>query len=261
MNQLARPASTGPRHLASIPKSAVAIALSWAAGFVDTAGWLVLNHVYTSHMTGNTANLAHAVYLAKWNEAWSYGWPIVPFVLGLLYSAGTTRAARRSGLHSSFSIALITECALLGIVAARGDSSFWAVTLLAAAMGIQTVTVTRINGLRVFTTYLTGSLTKLSEAAIDYAFWFYDRTRGRGWKRLARVLSVSGHRVSLQHTALIVGLWSGFFAGAYCGVAVELRIGLAALVAPIAVLGVTIAVDLWSPVAAADEPVEKASAH
>jgi uncharacterized membrane protein YoaK (UPF0700 family) len=185
----------------------------------------------------------------------------VPFIVGLIYSAGTTRAARRSGSHASFSIALITECVLLGTVAAIGHDGLGALSLLAAAMGIQTVTVTRINGLRVFTTYLTGSLTKFSEAVIDFAFWFYDRTRGRDWKRLIRVLGVSGRQPSLQHVTLITGLWSGFFAGAYCGVAAELHIGLAALVAPIAVLGATIAIDLWSPVAAADEPVEKVSAH
>ena len=50
--------------------------------------------------------------------------------------------------------------------------------LPAAAMGVQSVTVTRVGSLRVYTTYLTGSLSKFSEAVTEYLFWFRDRTRG-----------------------------------------------------------------------------------
>ncbi|MGI8746535.1 MAG: YoaK family protein [Bryobacteraceae bacterium] len=249
------------QRLSSLPKACLAICLAWAAGFADAAGWLVVNHVYTSHMTGNTASFAHDLYIAKWDEAWYHGWPIIPFIGGLLYSAAATKFARRSGFHSSFSIALITEIVLLAAIVSMRASGYLLLSMMAAAMGIQTVTVTPINGLRVFTTYLTGSLAKFSEAIVDYLFWFRDRTRGRFWKRLGRALAVSPRQSSLQHAALTMGLWSGFFAGAFCGVATELRAGLSALVAPMAVLAAAVIVDLRSPVAAADEQIETWSGH
>jgi uncharacterized membrane protein YoaK (UPF0700 family) len=215
--------------LASHLKAWIAITLAWAAGFVDAAVWSVFYHVYTSHMTGNTASFANAIVERKWNQALQHGWVIVPFIAGLLYSAATTKTAHRHGFHSSFSIALLT--------------------------------VTRINGLRVYTTYLTGTLSKFSEAVVDYLFWFRDRTRRRIRTRFYKVLRLSPRQKSVQHAALTAGLWLGFFTGAVTGVVTEQRFAFFALYAPIAVLAVTIAVDVIRPVAAADEPETGDSAH
>jgi uncharacterized membrane protein YoaK (UPF0700 family) len=220
---------------------------------VDAAGWLFLNRVYTSHMTGNTASLARDIHIADWNEAWLHGWPILWFFCGLLYGAATTKAARRRGVHSSFSVSLITECVLLAIVIGMGPANRTATSLIAAAMGIQTVTVTQVNGLRVFTTYLTGSLAKCSEALTDYVFWFRDRTRGRFWKRLRGVLAVSSRQHSLQHAALTAALWVGFLGGAICGVGGEGHLGRYALLWPAGVLVAVLIVDLRCPASAADE--------
>jgi uncharacterized membrane protein YoaK (UPF0700 family) len=261
--------------LASHLKVWIAITLAWAAGFVDAAVWSVFYHVYTSHMTGNTASFANAIVERKWNQALQHGWVIVPFMAGLLYSAATTKTAHRHGFHSSFSIALLTELLLLAAFVQWGScyldrghlklpSGVIAYVLLsmpAAAMGLQTVTVTRINGLRVYTTYLTGTLSKFSEAVVDYLFWFRDRTRKRIRTRFYKVLRLSPRQKSLQHAALTAGLWLGFFSGAVSGVVTEQRFAFFALYAPIAVLAVTIAVDLIRPVAAADEPETGDSAH
>lgn len=260
--------------LAARSKALVAIALAWAAGFVDIVTWLALAHVYSSHMTGNTAGFAHGLGAAKWIDAFHHGWPILPFLGGLLYSAATTKIARRNGIHSSFSIALFTELLLLAAFLAIGTrhirngevqvTSQWLyytiLSLPCAAMGIQTVTVTRVNGLRVYTTYLTGSLSKFSENVIEYIFWWKDEMRRPRPRRL-RLLSVALHQKALQHAALTGGLWVAFFAGAICGVLEESRYALICLVGPIAVLAVTIVIDVLWPVAAADEPPEIDSAH
>jgi uncharacterized membrane protein YoaK (UPF0700 family) len=137
--------------------------MAWTAGFVDAAGWLVLLHVYVSHMTGNTASFASGLMRAQFGEAFHHAWPILPFIAGLLYSATATTIARRNGIHSSFSIALVTEIVLLSLFIALGmhfglDRNpeqasplvFYAMlSLPVAAMGMQTVTVTRVGGLRV----------------------------------------------------------------------------------------------------------------
>lgn len=257
------------------PKAWVAVSLAWAAGFVDVAVWLVLYHVYTSHMTGNTASFADELVQGKWSDAFHYGWVILPFLGGLLYSAATTRAARLRGFHASFSIALITELLLLAAFIALGSSyvdkaqlkppagaiGYLLLSMPAAAMGVQTVTVTNINGLRVYTTYLTGSLSKFSEAVVDYLFWLRDRTHGRFISRFGKVLRVSPRRRSFQHAVLTAGLWIGFFLGAFCGAFTEPRFLLLSLLAPMAILTAAVVVDLIWPVAAADEPQAEQSAH
>jgi uncharacterized membrane protein YoaK (UPF0700 family) len=249
--------------------------MSWAAGFVDAVSWVVLYHVYTSHMTGNTASLALNSASHEWQQAWHHGWVIIPFFAGLLYSAATTKAARRHGFHSSFAFALLTELLLLSAFVVLGCywlrdgqpavqpgfAGYLLLSLPAAAMGVQTVTVTRINGLRVYTTYLTGSLTKCSEAVVDYGFWFYDRTRARNRKRFVSAFRISLRQKSFQHALLTAGLWLGFFSGAVCGVVAESRFSLLALCAPMAVIAAAAAVDLVLPVAAADEPDSGDSAH
>jgi uncharacterized membrane protein YoaK (UPF0700 family) len=267
---------TSPRtQLPGHPKAWVAVSLAWAAGFVDVAVWLALYHVYTSHMTGNTASFADQLVQGNWSDAFRYGWVILPFLGGLLYSAATTKAARRRGFHASFSIALFTEVFLLGVFIALGSKyigkaqlkppagaiEYLLLSMPAAAMGVQTVTVTNINGLRVYTTYLTGSLSKFSEAVVDYLFWLRDRTHGRFTSRFGKVLRVSPHRRSFQQAILTAGLWIGFFLGAYCAALAEPRFELLSLFAPMAILIVAVIVDLIWPVAAADEPQAEQSAH
>ena len=131
----------------------------------------------------------------------------------------------------------------------------------AAAMGVQTVTVTNVNGLRVYTTYFTGSLSKFAESVVEYLFWLRDRTHGRFISRFGKVLRVSPRRRSFQLAILTAGLWIGFFLGASCGGLAEPRFKLLSLLAPMAVLTAAVVVDLIWPVAAADEPRAEQSAH
>ena len=264
-----------PRKLAEHLKAWVAISLAWAAGFVNVVTWIVLFHVHISFMTGNTSSFGNDLASGNWKGALEHGWPILPFVAGLFYSAATTRFARRHGIHSSFSVALVTEVVLLLAFLAIGASHFaggkisteslWvAIALLslpAAAMGAQTVTVTNVNGLRVYTTYLTGSLSKFAEAVVEYLFWAADRLRSRHPHRLRRVVGASFRQTSLQRAALTAGLWIGFFIGAFCGAVMLHRIGVLSLLAPIAVLCATVVIDILRPVAAADEREAKDSAH
>ncbi len=49
--------------------------MAWTAGFVDALDWLVLEHVYTSHMTANTASFASELVRGGIAEALRHGWP------------------------------------------------------------------------------------------------------------------------------------------------------------------------------------------
>ena len=249
--------------------------MSWAAGFVDAVSWILLLHVYSSHMTGNTASFAVHWSQGPLLDAFRHAWPIAPFMVGLVVSAASIAAARRAGIHSSFSIALTGELVLLGVFIwlgnryglAREGKPEWPglfyglMCLPAAAMGLQTVTVTRVYGLRVYTTYLTGSLAKFGESLTQYGFWFYDRTRGRFRQRAGKALAVS-YRLSYVKNAMVTGgLWLGFFLGAFCGAVAERRVGLLALLFPMLVLASATVLDIVRPVSAVGEPLEKESAH
>ena len=63
----------------------------WSATFVDVVGWLVIYHVYTAHMTGNTSALGIALADHNWTQALHHAWPILPFVLGLVFGATAWR--------------------------------------------------------------------------------------------------------------------------------------------------------------------------
>ena len=173
----------GGRPLGAHGTAWIAVQMAWCAGFVDAVAYNQLQQIYTSHMTGNTASLANHLLHRDWHQAARFGWVIVCFMMGLVISASLTRAERRRGIRRAFAASLALELALLGIFIWMGTNPphAWqlAIFLPGAAMGVQTVTVTRVGYLRVYTTYLTGSLSKLSEAVSEYAFWFWDRTRGR----------------------------------------------------------------------------------
>jgi len=145
-NRLPRRSNPLPGH----PKAWLAIAMAWAAAFVDVVGWLVLYHVFTAHMTGNTASFGIDVAERDWTHAFHQSWPLVPFLVGLVYGASTSAAARRLRWHSSFAIALVTELLLLGLFISLGTQYsidgelrspsalmfYFLLSLPAAAMGI-----------------------------------------------------------------------------------------------------------------------------
>jgi len=229
-------------------KALVACVLSWAAGFVDIVGALSFFHVYVSHMSGNTSGFGTGIAQGNGTDVRHYAWPIVWFVVGLLFSAAVTLEARRRGIDSSFSFAMMAELALLAVAAISGPSRA-SHSMLAAAMGIQTVA-----GLRVYTTYLTGSLSKFAEAVIKYGYWFYDRNRGRWRTRIGRVLRVTPRLDYFQHALLTAALWAAFFAGAICGAWMMPRFQLRSLWVPACGIAFALAVDLASPMDAADAP-------
>ncbi len=235
----------------------IALLLAWVAGFVDAVGWVTIFQVYSSHMSGNTAHLGVYTAQGKWNDAFRFMLPLPSFLAGLLFSAFTTTAARRHHVRSSFAIVLSVELALVIFfipAAANGMPNDDLIVILAVAMGIQTVTVTCVAGLRIYTTYLTGSIAKFAEAVVHYTFWFRDRTRGRLRRRLAKVLRVTPRLSYVRHAVVFASLWVAFFGGEYSGTTLVSLIGVNCLKAPAAVLLFVIIVDLWRPVMAADDP-------
>ena len=236
--------------LTDFEKVNLAIAMTWAAGFVDLVGYVSLYGLYTSHMTGNTVSMARHISELDWPGVVRRGWPIVTFVFGLLLGAFIYEAEKRRKIVVPFPPAIGLEALLIGIfiVAATGShykadippqpaGKFFAmVALLAVPMGIQNVVIRKVGGINVYTTFVTGSLVKFSENLSEYLFWLRDRTRGRFGSRILKVLRVSPRMPTLQRAAFTLSLWIVYLAGAVCaGFSIQ-RFALLVMLAPFALL-------------------------
>lgn len=243
-------------------RALVVLALAWIAGYVDAVGYLALLGVYTSHMTGNTAALARYVAVKNWQQGLQHAWPLVAFVIGLMAGAILTELGRRRGYHSRLALVMVAEIILLSILA-RADprqaaSVLW-LGLPALAMGMQTVTVTRVGEQRVYSTYITGSLSKFGEALTGYLFWLWDRWRARRGAGQASPawLRPSQRDQLYRHALLNLGLWALFLAGAVSGATLADRYGLRALGWPMLGLALLVLLDWRHPIApvSAGEPL------
>ena len=233
--------------------AATALGMSFSAGLVDAGCYQRLRQTYTSHITGATASAASHAVAGMWADAARFAEAVAAFVLGLLIGATLRHVQRRQHIRSAFAAVLIVEITLLALFIAGSAQSWVSVGLLlffaALAMGMQTVTVTRVGRLRIYTTFHTGSLSKFAEAAISYLFWAWDRTRGRFRGRLARVLRVTPRRETMQQALMSAGVWFAFLLGALAGVASVTAWGSAALVIAMLPLLWAVIVDWRKPAA------------
>jgi uncharacterized membrane protein YoaK (UPF0700 family) len=203
-----------------------AFALAWVGGIVDAIGFLTLNRLFTAHMSGNSAALGDALI----------------------------EVARRRGIRATMSVVLTLEAALLiafrlyagsnlndGMIAAGATRRFTLlVALLAVPMGLQTSALQRGGGGTVHTTYITGMLTNLAKEVVAYLFWLGDRRHGAGTSAPDDAL----RHPSRARALLMAGIWGGFVGGATTGGVAVTRWGLNAVVAPLLLLGIVIALDV-----------------
>ncbi len=236
--------------LTTIEKVNLALAMTWAAGFVDLVGYVSLYGLYTSHMTGNTVSMARHISELDWPGVVRRGWPIVTFIFGLMLGAFIYEAEKRRKIQVPFPTAIGLEALLIGIfiVAATGShykadippqpavKFFLMVALLAVPMGIQNVVIRKVGGINVYTTFVTGSLVKFAESLSEYLFWLRDRTRGRFRLRILKVLRVTPRLVTAQRAALTFGLWAIYLTGAVCGGFAVQQWKLLAMLAPFGLL-------------------------
>ena len=238
------------RPLTTLETVYLALAMTWAAGFVDLVGFISLYGLYTANMSGNTIAMARHLSALDWTGFVRRGWPILSFVFGLILGAFIYEAEKRRKVKVPFPPAIGLEALLIAIfIAAAIGTDFKAdippqpagkffvmVALLAAAMGLQNVVLRNVGGLNLYTTFVTGSLVKFAENLSEYLFWLRDRTRGRLRSRLLKALRVSPRTQFLQHAALTLGLWIAYLAGAVCGGVSIRRWALLGMLAPFGLL-------------------------
>jgi len=250
-------------------KAWLAIGLTWTAGFVDVAGYTVLDRILNANMSGNTVELAYYLLRHENAQALARGWAVLVFVTGLIACACIHEACLRQGIASTAAITLGLEGLLLAGFVIGGQSYvsragslanlppavfYLLLALGSGAMGLQNATLTRVGALSVRTTHVTGTLAQFAESWSRYLFWFYDKTRGGAKYRYREALRLSVHHENFNDAGITAALWLGFLAGGICGVWLLQRWELKALFLPVALLLIFVAADLRRPITARARP-------
>lgn len=183
---------------------AMAVGLSFMAGFVDALGFVHMGGYFVAFMSGNSTQMAAALPDGLAGAVLPASL-IVLFVLGVI--AGTIVEQRFSGSFALFVLAILLGLAT-GLAAMRLDDAVIMVTPF--VMGAMN-TVVRSGQGAMAVTYMTGNLVKLGQAIVA-AF-----QGGNPWAWLTSLL-----------------LWIGLIAGAFSGAIAYGEIGLIALWLPAA---------------------------
>lgn len=241
----------------------MAVAATWIAGFVDVVGFLLLAHILTANMSGNSVRIAVGGATGKSASILERGWPVACFTAGLMASALVHEIGARRRFLSTSAITYGIEAVLLtyvevfyvssGRIVTTAPQYFVPAALLALAMGMQNATLTRVGALSVRTTHITGTISEFVEGFSQFLFWAFDRLRGSGARRRHRVFAVALRQRSFQEAVLTAFLWISFVIGAFCGTLAIHDFKRYLLLPPIVMLGLFMIFDLLRPLAASAE--------
>jgi len=154
-------------------RDSLVLLLAWAAGSVDAIGFLGLGHVFTANMTGNTVLLGLSLGEGRSLAALANVIALAGFILGVAFGALIVeRDSKKGEWDRAVTAALFLEALMLAaftlcwhVLPDSGERSSTAlytlIALSAAAMGIQSAAVRRLNLPGVATTYVTGTMTSL----------------------------------------------------------------------------------------------------
>ena len=165
--------------MSSLPKArnVMLVSLSLAAGCVDAVGFLALGHVFVANMTGNTVLLGLAIGQWELGAALRALTALAAFIGGVAAGATILDQDRedREAWPPIVTLALALELLVLiafafGWIRAApepaGEATYILICLSSFAMGVQSSAVRRLGIPGVATTYITGTLTNLTEEAI-----------------------------------------------------------------------------------------------
>jgi uncharacterized membrane protein YoaK (UPF0700 family) len=237
-------------------KAAVALLLTFAAGFVDIVGYRALYQRFVANMTGNTIHLAEGLVQGNWHLVALTGSVIGAFVAASILGRAIIEAGSRHSFQRVASLTLLLEVAMILFVIGVANQGYsartglWMLTILGGAMGLQTVTLTRVGALTIHTTFVTGMLNKLAQLIAHTLFLTYDiairgQSNGRGHRRIV-----------MRQGLYMFSIWLLYFVGAVVGTVTSLRFGLRALLVPVALLALAIMVDQLQPLAIQEEQHE-----
>lgn len=243
----------------------MALALSFAAGFVDIVGALNIFDLFTAHVSGTTVRLAQRLVEHKSAEATAAAIILCAFFGASLLGRVLIESAQRSGFRRVASITFGIELVLLIAVAVLGTNylanagpsilpsalTYLLLAMLAASMGLQTASLTRIGPLTVHTTFVTGMINKLAQVTSLWIFAAYDlhfRSHNSRHPELVELVRANARKVRF-----FLSIWSLYLAGAACGALVSRPEQLRSLFWPCGILVAAIVVDQIRPLSIEEE--------
>lgn len=213
----------------------IALALAAVAGAVDGTGYLLLYHIFTSHMSGNTVAMTLYVAGGNWHEAWRHIEPIVVFFFGIIIGIALTDILAALRVTRTFAVIAGLEMVLLVMfLLLAHPPQQWMVVWPACAMGVQNAMLRRAGNHRVRTTFITGMLTNAAQGLVDAV--------------AAAVMRTGEARQKAMDFAFYGAIWSCFACGGILGAFIALRYGTPALLLPLSGLAALIICDLAGPV-------------
>lgn len=251
-----------PASTANSAKEWLAWALAVIAGFIDAVGYRTLRHLFTAHMSGNSARLG--VFLGKTDlhSAVPMVAAVLLFVFGIAAATVLAEIASRRGTRSAMPWLLGVQVLLLaafmgygamvigasGQVADHSGRGFYLLAALAiVSIGFQVCALQQVGGQRARTTYVSGMLTRFAQEFVNWLFWVHDGARRPRRSYLADVVGGGGRRESAARMLLFGGIWCFYLGGAVAGSFLDGRWRLWSLACPIALLVAIIALDQWRP--------------
>ncbi len=246
-------------------KSAVALALTFTAGMVDIVGYLTVAHLlFVAHMTGNTVHLGNKLAIGDWDEAAKAASVLFSFVLGSIIGRGIIEAGSRSKRRTVASLTLLAEATLVFLfiwieqMTAGSHSDSRSVgqiclllSLLSAAMGLQTAILTRIGPLTIHTTFVTGMLNKFAQSVSQWLFWAHDQRQNNA--TLGEILRRSGQLMACRTARLMFAIWFSYMVGSLAGTWMTSKWSAPALYLPVAILLISVAADQLQPLSIEEE--------
>ena len=159
--------STGPDFTAG---SLLTLLFGFVGGYADAASYLLLQS-FTGHVTVNSVLFAISLVSRNWPLAALQFWAVACFLGGTLASLLLEGKPHRLSRSISIRLSLALEAFLIAAAAHIlwhhwPADHFASLTCLCFALGIQNGAVSKIQGLSVHTTFITGLTTKILSTAV-----------------------------------------------------------------------------------------------
>jgi uncharacterized membrane protein YoaK (UPF0700 family) len=238
-------------------QAACALLLALAAGTVDAISFIVLHHIFTANMTGNTTKLGIAAGKGNGAAVLPLAVAVVVFVTAILLATALIEFAARRGVRATAAPMLLLEGGLVAALMVDGQhvlrhntapdhtigGFYTLLTLAIVAMGTQTASLTKAFGQTLRTTYVSGLLTTFSQELLNA---ISPPPKGRR-SYLRDELGVGGRRESLARLGLHLAVWAAFLGGATWAGFGETRWATWPLSASVAAILAAGAIDLHQP--------------
>lgn len=247
-----------PSQLGTDGKVALSLSLTTMGGFVDAVGYIALFEVFTANMSGNSIHIGMYLSQHDWGNFLRPFCAVVSYVVGMLLTRIAVEIAGRRRITRIASFTFAVEALLLlffaratpamhlgQIVDLHSPAYFGLVAVMAFAMGVQTATLTHVGALTIYTTFVTGTLTKMTESATRALFWAVDELPQTS---ISHVVRNAAAQKDVREGAMLVAVWTAYVLGAASGAFAKSRWELRALYFPVAVLIGFIFLDRFRPI-------------